>query len=180
MDLIKSVMDLSFSVTQLVKSVTDLIKSALEVPFSAPDKLKSKTTLGTAVAGFGTVNVPQPSTLNPQLSTFNPSPSPIQRTSHAQTGTVHHMGINLRRQHTLVTEQILHGADIITILQQMRGKGMPQRVAACPFADAAQLQACLYLPLQTRLLHMMPSFLARTRITRPRPRWKHPLPAPFS
>jgi hypothetical protein len=44
----------------------------------------------------------------------------IQRTPDAQTGTGHYMSINLRRHHILVTEQILHRADVIAIFQQMR------------------------------------------------------------
>ena len=45
-ELIKSVMELTFSVTENTFSVTELVKSALEVPFSVTEK-------GTSVADFG-------------------------------------------------------------------------------------------------------------------------------
>jgi hypothetical protein len=51
-----SVAELTKSVAEDTFSVTDLVKSALEVPFSASAKLKSKTALGTILAGFGTEN----------------------------------------------------------------------------------------------------------------------------
>ena len=70
------------------------------------------------------------------------------------------MRINLRRRHMLMAEQVLDGADVISILKQMRGKGMPQRVATGRFGDGAQSQTRLHCPLQPRLLHMLPSQLA--------------------
>ena len=38
------------------------------------------------------------------------------------------MSINLRSRHTLMTQQILHREDVITILLQMRRERMPQRM----------------------------------------------------
>ena len=51
-----SVTENTFSVAQDTFSITQLVKSALEVPFSASAKLKSKTALGTILAGFWTEN----------------------------------------------------------------------------------------------------------------------------
>src|ERR1051326_6533004 len=36
----------------------------------------------------------------------------IQRTLHAQAGTVEYMRVDLRRAHVFVAEQFLHGADV--------------------------------------------------------------------
>jgi hypothetical protein len=38
------------------------------------------------------------------------------------------MRVKLRRRHILVAEQILHRADVITILQQMRRQRLPAAV----------------------------------------------------
>ena len=50
----------------------------------------------------------------------------IQRTPHPPAAPVQHMRVNHRRGHILVAQQLLHGADVITPLQQMRGEAVPQ------------------------------------------------------
>ncbi len=60
---------------------------------------------------------------------------PVQRAARARPAALHHMGVNLRRLHTLVAQQVLDGADVRSRLQQMRGKAVPQRVAARLFRD---------------------------------------------
>jgi hypothetical protein len=45
------------------------------------------------------------------------------------------MGIDHGGRDLLVTEQLLHRADIIAILQQMRGKTMPERMAGSRLMD---------------------------------------------
>jgi hypothetical protein len=37
-----------------------------------------------------------------------------------------------------VPEQFLHGADIVAILEQVRGKAMAKRVIAYPFLDSGE------------------------------------------
>ena len=48
--------------------------------------------------------------------------SGIQRTTHAEAGTIHGMEINLRGAYVFVTEQILHGTNVVAAFQQVRGK----------------------------------------------------------
>ena len=67
-----------------------------------------------------------------------------------------HMRINLRRGNILVPQQILHRPDVIPVLQQMRRKRMPQRMATRRLRNPRQPRRHLHRPLQTRLLHMMP------------------------
>ena len=50
----------------------------------------------------------------------------IQRTRHALTTLIQHVGVNHRR-HIFAAEQFLHRANVITALQQMRRK----RMATC-------------------------------------------------
>src|SRR6266704_872954 len=42
-----------------------------------------------------------------------PPHSPIQRAPHAKPGFLHHVRVDLRRRHVLVSEQLLHRPDVI-------------------------------------------------------------------
>lgn len=63
----------------------------------------------------------------------------IQGAPHALPATIQYMGVDHRGRHIRVTEQFLHGTDIIARLQQMRRKGMPQAVAVNLFVDTRTL-----------------------------------------
>jgi len=56
-------------------------------------------------------------------------PSTIQRTFNTQSRLLHDMRVNLGGADILVSEQFLHGTNVITRLQLVRGKAMTQRVA---------------------------------------------------
>ena len=60
----------------------------------------------------------------------------VQRTRHSQPVLAdRHMQVNLRRRDVLVPQQILDLPQIRSIFQQMRRKGMPQRMARHPLLD---------------------------------------------
>jgi len=42
-----------------------------------------------------------------------------------------------------VAEQLLHGADVVAVLEQMRGEAMPQRVAARRLREAGPVHGTL-------------------------------------
>lgn len=46
-----------------------------------------------------------------------------------ETSAVEDVGVDHRRPHVVVTQELLNGADVIANLQQVRGKGVSQRVA---------------------------------------------------
>jgi hypothetical protein len=52
----------------------------------------------------------------------------IERAAHAKAGAIHGVQVNLCCAHIFVSEQILHGADIVSTLQQMSGEGVAQSV----------------------------------------------------
>jgi hypothetical protein len=54
----------------------------------------------------------------------------IQRTAHPMPAAVQHVRIDHRRRHVRVPEQLLHRADVVARLQQMRRKGMAKCVRA--------------------------------------------------
>lgn len=56
----------------------------------------------------------------------------ISKTVHGAAdacgATVEHVCVDHGRLHVTVTEQFLHGADVVSGFDQMRGEGMPKRV----------------------------------------------------
>jgi len=52
----------------------------------------------------------------------------IQRAFNRQSWAIHHMRINHRRFHILMSQQLQNRANVCTILQQMRRKRMSQRM----------------------------------------------------
>jgi hypothetical protein len=49
----------------------------------------------------------------------------IQGTAHGQAATIQHMRIHHGGFHIFVPEKLLDRPDVVALLQQMRGKGMP-------------------------------------------------------
>ena len=50
--------------------------------------------------------------------------SPLQRTAHASAATIQDMCIDHRCRDVCMTEQLLDGANVVTIFQQVRGEGV--------------------------------------------------------
>src|SRR5688572_25936811 len=48
---------------------------------------------------------------------------------HPQPAAVHHMRVNHRRSDVAVTQQLLHGPDVVAALDQVGCKGVPEGVA---------------------------------------------------
>jgi hypothetical protein len=57
---------------------------------------------------------------DPRAQTPDPN-SPVQRTPDSQPRFLHHVRVDLRRRHVLVSEEFLNGSDVITAFQKMRG-----------------------------------------------------------
>ena len=52
--------------------------------------------------------------------------------SRRQTGFLHDVRVDHRRLNVLVAEQLLHRPHIVTVLQQVCGEAVPQRMAGDP------------------------------------------------
>ena len=65
------------------------------------------------------------------------SPGLIQRTEHTQARPIEDVRIDHGRRHVRMAQQLLHSADIVVRLQQVRGERMSQRVAADALLNAA-------------------------------------------
>ena len=68
----------------------------------------------------------------------------IQWTDYAESVlTSRHVQVNLRRRDVFVPEDFLDGAQISSVLQQMCGEAVPQRVARHAFLDPCGLSSSL-------------------------------------
>ena len=65
-------------------------------------------------------------------------------TAHTARTALQNMRINFSGLDILMTELLLHGADVRARLQQVRGEGMPQGVAGYLFLDAGDPGRILY------------------------------------
>src|SRR5204863_4293552 len=87
------------------------------------------------------------------------------------------MGVDLRGFDARVTHQLLHGADIATGLEQMRGEAMAEGVAGSRLVDARGAYRLLYAPLNRAKHQVMAPPGVSARITRRTHRGKDVLPS---
>ena len=102
----------------------------------------------------------------------------IRRTQNALTAPVQHMGINLGGLDALVAEQLLNGADVISLLDKMGGERMAQGVAADFFVDTCLVCGRGNGALDRPVVYMVAAADARARIDREFPGGEQPLPSP--
>ena len=79
----------------------------------------------------------------------------LSRTLDAASTPVEHMGIDHRRTDVLVTEQFLHGADVIPRFEYMGCKGMTQGMTRGWFRDACLANRHMHSPLEHLLVGMV-------------------------
>ena len=51
---------------------------------------------------------------------------------HPHTGLVEHMGVNHRRAHIFVPQQLLHGSNVVAVLKEMGGERVPESCDSLP------------------------------------------------
>ena len=79
----------------------------------------------------------------PQLAKID-----VERTANTQTATIQNVGVQHRRRHVAVPQQLLHRPDVITGFKQVRGKGMTKCVARNPVRDLGGLSGDAYCTLK--------------------------------
>ena len=72
------------------------------------------------------------------------------------------MGIDHGRTNILVTEQFLHGANVIAILKEMSSKAMPQGMAGDAFSNGGVPRSFFYSPLEAGRVDMVTALFAAT------------------
>jgi len=90
----------------------------------------------------------------------------VERTPHALSPAVQHMGVDHRRRDIRVAEQLLHRADVVAGLEQVRRKRMAQAMTIDFLRDPSPLRCTFDRFLQSVLVDMMATGLAAARIDR--------------
>jgi len=93
---------------------------------------------------------------------------------------IHRPRISRRGADVSVTEQFLHGPDVVVVLQQVRGERMTQGVARRSLRDARPPHRVLHGALKHGLVQVMPAALARLPVDVDARGRKHPLPRPLA
>lgn len=105
---------------------------------------------------------------------------PIRRALHATAFTVKHVGVDHRRPHVTMPEQLLDRANVVARFQKMRGEAVAQRVRPHRLRDADAASCFADGTLRHRLVQVMPALLARARVGRDGRGGKDPLPTPLA
>ena len=93
-----------------------------------------------------------------------PRPLGIQRAADAEAGFLHHVGIDLRRRHILVTEEVLNRPDVVPAFEKVRGKRMPERVTTRGLGQPGRADGNLDGALEAGLVNVMPAAVAAARV----------------
>ena len=88
------------------------------------------------------------------------------------------MGVDHCRGHIFVAQQLLHSANIISILQQMCSEAVPKGVAACRLRDSGALDRGFHGLLKVFLRYVVTTRLARARVHGNFRGWENVLPSP--
>lgn len=84
----------------------------------------------------------------------------------AATVALQDVGVDHRRFHIRVTEELLDGANVVVVFQKVRGEGVAQAMTACVFFDACRTHGFFHGALHGGLVEMMPAFDAAAGIDR--------------
>jgi len=90
------------------------------------------------------------------------------------------MGVDHGRAHIPVTQQFLNGADVVTVLQEVRRKRVPECVARRLLGKTGPEHGFSNGTLDDRLVQMMAAALPRGPVDVEPRRREHPLPGPFA
>lgn len=83
---------------------------------------------------------------------------PIQWTTHRQATPLQDVSVDHRRPHVLMAEQLLNGADVVTGLEKVGGKGVAEGVTGDALEQANLLSGPANGALQGRGIEMMATF----------------------
>ena len=102
----------------------------------------------------------------------------IEGTPHAAGAVTENMRTDHRRRDIAVAEQLLHGPNIMALLQKVGRKRVPERVARHPPRDPGLGTGAVDGALHNRLVQMIAPLFSLAVPPSPRRR-KDPLPLPF-
>lgn len=100
--------------------------------------------------------------------------------SHACRTPVQDVRVDHRGRDVFVAEELLDGADIASIFEQMGGERVPEGVAGSPFPDSRVPHRSADGPLHDGLVEMMTASLTRRCLMVGSRGGENPLPGPFA
>ena len=110
---------------------------------------------------------------------FSQIEQPVGRAPHACGSPIEDVCVDLGRADVPVTEELLNGADVMVVLEQVGGEGVPKRVTRRALRNARATCCLPHRPLQHGLVQVVPAALAGDAIHVEPGRRKHPLPHPL-
>jgi hypothetical protein len=116
----------------------------------------------------------------PFLALIGRTPQSVGGATNAASASVQHVRVDHRRPNALVAQEFLYGANIIATCQQVRGEGMPKRVARDSFGQSSLSDSLQDRLLDKRLVNVVPSLLAGFRVHPAMFLWEYELPTPFA
>src|SRR3990172_1845538 len=102
----------------------------------------------------------------------------VHRTSYAATAAVEDVGVNHRGTDVPVTQQFLDRPDVVSVLEQVGGERVTERVAGDVLFDAGQSRRIFDGALKDGFVQMMSTPNSGFGIRIVPMRGKHPLPSP--
>src|SRR5690606_24867719 len=104
-------------------------------------------------------------------------PPGVERTDHAAAAAVEHVGVDRRGGDVLVPEQLLDGADVVAVLEQVGGEGVAQRVRRDRLVDAGRAPRPADRAPDHSVVQVVAAHDAVARIPRAAQGGEHVLPA---
>jgi hypothetical protein len=101
----------------------------------------------------------------------------VEGAADSFAATVQDMTVDLGCRHVAVTEEFLDRADIVAVLEEVRGEAVSQAVAGGGFDDAGLKTGFTDRALKNRLMEMVSSTLSGHTIDIVPADREHPLPA---
>ena len=82
----------------------------------------------------------------------------IERTPYPVPAALQHMRVDHGGADIFMSQEFLHCTNIITILQEMRGKAVPERMTTAALSETGLAYRVLDRLLEHRFSHMMSAF----------------------
>src|SRR5438067_13037507 len=105
--------------------------------------------------------------------------APVERTAHGLRALAHDVRVDHGGLEIRVDEKLLHRADVVTIFEQVGGKGVPQRVTAGGLSESRLTHGRLHGSLHGLLMQVMAHRYPCVRIAAERGRGEKILPTPL-
>ena len=106
--------------------------------------------------------------------------SAVEGAADAPRAAIQDVGVDHRRGHVCVAEQLLDGADVVAVFEQMGGKGMAESMGGCVLGDGGGACGGGKSTLDGCFVEVVAPQLARVSVEIAARGGKQPLPCPLT